>query len=129
MVQGYLKPFQDSFQALKYLVVKENTSPMDLQPHAGETDPPTVSSIPTEGEHHDTERTLTPPHQTSSTDLKEHFTRVGELVQFRELVLNQTDQNSAHLLQQQQMEQMRKEQERYHQLDPSKTITERQRRP
>ena len=53
MVQGYLKPFLDSFQALKYLVVKENMSPMELQPHASETDPPAVFSIPTEEEHHD----------------------------------------------------------------------------
>ena len=55
MVQWYLKPFQDSFQAFKYLLVRENTSPL----HAVETDPPTVSSIPAEEEHHDTGWTLT----------------------------------------------------------------------
>lgn len=113
MVLGYLKPFQDHFHILKSLVERENTSPTQLQDHAGDTDPPTVFSIPTEEEHHEnTEPILTPPHQTSITELKEHFTQLEmELVHLREMVLNQTDKNSAQLLQQQQMEQMRIEQE------------------
>lgn len=111
LAQGYLKPFQVRFHILKSLVERENTSPTQLQDHAGDTDPPT--SIPTEEEHHeDTEPILTPPHQTSITELKEHFTQLEmELVHLREMVLNQTDKNSAQLWQQQQMEQMRIEQE------------------
>lgn len=112
MVQGYFKSFQSTFQALKSMVEREDISPMELLPGASRDTDTTPVSTHQEEHHDDTEQTLSPPHQTSVTELKEHFTQLEiELVQLREIVMNHTDKKSIGLSKKAEMEQIRKEQE------------------